>query len=61
MSKLAYFAIVAAMLAANAPAAAQGLSEPKAREIIGPWYGLFNVATRGDVKAIQEQVLTADY
>jgi len=61
MSKLAYFAVVAAMLAAIAPAAAQGLSEPKAREIIGPWYSLFNVATRSDVKAIQEQVLTADY
>ena len=43
------------------PAAAQGLSEARAREIIAPWYGLFNVATRGDVKAIQEQVLTADY
>jgi hypothetical protein len=26
-----------------------------------PWYSLFNIATRGDVKAIQEQVLTADY
>jgi hypothetical protein len=61
MSKLAHFAVVAVMLAAIAPAAAQGLSEPKAREIIAPWYSLFNVATRGDVKAIQEQVLTADY
>ena len=61
MSKLARFAVVAAVLAAIAPAAAQGLSESKAREIIGLWYSLFNVATRGDVKAIQEQVLTADY
>ena len=26
-----------------------------------PWYSLFNVATRGDVKSIQEQVLTSDY
>ena len=39
---------------------AGALSEPKAREIIGPWYSLFNVATRGDVEAIQERVLTAD-
>ena len=61
MSKFACFAVVAAMLAAIAPAAAQGLSEPRAREIIAPWYSLFNVATRGDVKTIQEQVLTADY
>src|SRR3954463_6652257 len=25
------------------------------------WYSLFNVSSRGDVKAIQEQILTADY
>lgn len=25
------------------------------------WYSLFNVASRGDVKAIQEQILTEDY
>ena len=42
-------------------AAAQTLTEDQARAIIAPWYGLFNVASRGDVKAIQEQVLTADY
>src|SRR5882762_6270340 len=52
----------AAALAASAFAAsAQPLTEAKAREIIAPWYSLFNVATRGDVKAIQEQVLAADY
>jgi hypothetical protein len=26
-----------------------------------PWYSLFNVASRGDVEAIQEQILTEDY
>src|SRR5882672_10649682 len=31
------------------------------RAAIAPWYSLFNVASRGDVKAIQEQILTADY
>jgi len=36
------------------------LTEPKARAVIGPWYSLFNVASRGDVKAIQEQILTED-
>ena len=61
MSTLAHFAIATTMIAAIAPAAAQGLSEAKAREIIAPWYSLFNVATRGDVKAIQEQVLPPDY
>src|SRR6201987_4093276 len=37
------------------------LTESQARTAIAPWYSLFNVATRGDVKAIQEQALTADY
>ena len=27
------------------------LSEAQARELIAPWYGLFNVATGGDVRA----------
>jgi ketosteroid isomerase-like protein len=39
----------------------QELTEEQARVIIGPWYSLFNVATRGDVKAIHEQILAADY
>jgi ketosteroid isomerase-like protein len=52
----------AALAAMGASAAsAQGLTEAQARAIIEPWYSLFNIATRGDVKAIQEQVLTADY
>jgi ketosteroid isomerase-like protein len=61
MSTLARLAVAATVLASGAPAAAQGLTEAKAREVIAPWYSLFNVATRGDVTAIQEQVLTADY
>jgi ketosteroid isomerase-like protein len=62
MSALAHVVTAATLLAAAAaPAAAQGLDEAKAREIIAPWYSLFTIATRGDVKAIQEQVLTADY
>jgi ketosteroid isomerase-like protein len=36
-------------------------SEQQARDLIAPWYGLFNVATRGDVRVIQEAVLTGDY
>jgi ketosteroid isomerase-like protein len=61
MTALTHLAIAATMLAAIVPAAAQGLTEAKAREVIAPWYSLFNIATRGDVKTIQEQVLTADY
>jgi hypothetical protein len=37
------------------------LTEDQARAAITPWYSLFNLATRGDVKAIQEQILTEDY
>jgi hypothetical protein len=38
-----------------------GLTEQQARAVIAPWYSLFNVASRGDVKTIQEQILTEDY
>src|ERR1700694_2345374 len=67
--------IIAALSILSAPCCAQnsqvpvGMQEPvmtslteeQARAAIAPWYSLFNVATRGDVRAIQEQVLTADY
>jgi hypothetical protein len=42
-------------------AAMTSLIEEQARAVIAPWYSLFNVASRGDVKTIQEQVLTEDY
>ena len=42
-------------------ASAQSLTETQARAVIAPWYSLFNVASRGDVKTIQERVLAADY
>src|ERR1700720_1681539 len=37
------------------------LTQDQARAAIAPWYSLFNVASRGDVKAIQERILTEDY
>jgi ketosteroid isomerase-like protein len=37
------------------------LTEPQARAIIAPWYSLFNVADRGDVRTIAEQALTDDF
>jgi hypothetical protein len=37
------------------------LTEEQARAVIAAWYGLFNIAGRGDVRAIQEQILTEDY
>src|SRR6266567_3340924 len=61
MATLAHLALAAVMLTATTAASAQSLTEAQARAVIAPWYSLFNVAGRGDVKAIQEQVLTADY
>jgi predicted SnoaL-like aldol condensation-catalyzing enzyme len=43
MSALCHFIVAATVIAAITPAAAQGLTETKAREIIAPWYSLFNV------------------
>jgi ketosteroid isomerase-like protein len=54
-------ALAALSLTGATAASAQGLTETQARAVIAPWYSLFNVATRGDVKAVQEEVLTADY
>jgi ketosteroid isomerase-like protein len=53
--------LLALSIASPAAAFAQGLTEAQARSVIAPWYSLFNVATRGDVKAIHEHVLAADY
>src|SRR6266704_634986 len=61
MKRLSQLALAAASLMSSSAASAQGLTEAQASAVISPWYSLFNVATRGDVKPIQEQVLTADY
>jgi hypothetical protein len=37
------------------------LTEAQARAVIAPWYGLFNQPVQGDMKTLQEQILTADY
>ncbi len=52
---------VLGLLGASLAAHAQRLDDVKAREIIGPFYGLFNIATRGDVLATAKLVLTPDY
>jgi hypothetical protein len=55
------FWVMATSLAGVSAASAQPLTEEQARAIIAPWYSLFNVAARGDVRGIQERVLTPDY
>ena len=37
------------------------LTDQKARAVIAPRYSQFNIATRGDVRAIQEAALTDGY
>ncbi|MGA2129879.1 MAG: ester cyclase [Xanthobacteraceae bacterium] len=61
MTKLYGLVFAAVALTSPSAASAQALTDAQARDIIAPWYSLFNVASRGDVKAIEEQVLTADY
>jgi ketosteroid isomerase-like protein len=61
MKKLSHIAFAAGSLMGASAASAQDLTEAQARAVIAPWYSLFNVASRGDVKTIQEQVLTTDY
>jgi steroid delta-isomerase-like uncharacterized protein len=61
MTTLVQFALAAVLMTGASGSSAQSLTEAQARTIIAPWYNLFNVASRGDVKTIQEQVVTADY
>jgi predicted ester cyclase len=53
--------IAVSLSAAASPVSAQSLTEAAAHAAIAPWYSQFNVATRGDVKTIQDQVTTPDY
>jgi ketosteroid isomerase-like protein len=61
VSRLFQIALAIIAVTGASAASAQGLTDAQARAIIAPWYSLFNISTRGDVKAIQEQVLSADY
>jgi ketosteroid isomerase-like protein len=61
MKVLFQLAVATALLTSAVAAPAQGLTEAQARAVIAPWYSLFNQPVQGDMKALQEQVLTADY
>ncbi len=58
---LVQLAIAIALLTTAVAASAQSLTEAQARAVIAPWYSLFNQPVQGDMKVLQEQVLTADY
>ena len=40
---------------------AGNLTEAEARATIAPWYKLFNLPVQGDMKTLQEEILTPDY
>src|SRR5438046_8132691 len=61
MKWLAQLVAAAAVLTTPLAASAQSLTEARARAVISPWYSLFNQPVQGDMKTLQEQVLTADY
>src|SRR5712691_1706246 len=61
MKKLAQLLLVTGLMTSACATSAQGLTEPQARATIAPWYSLFNQPVQGDMKALQEQILTTDY
>jgi hypothetical protein len=61
MKKLAPLVIAIALLTTSFAASAQNLTEEQARTVVAPWYRLFNQPVDGDMRTLQEQVLTADY
>src|SRR5438046_8981861 len=61
MKWLAQLVAVAAVLTTPLAASAQSLTEAQPRAVITPWYSLFNQPVQGDMKTLQEHVLTEDY
>src|SRR5256885_15511522 len=61
MKKIGQVVVAATVAMIPLLASAQSLSEAQARAAIAPWYSLFNQPVEGDMKTLQEQVLTADY
>ena len=53
--------IAIAVLTTPLAASAQSLTEAQARAVVAPSYSVFNQPVQGDMKTLQEQVLTADY
>ena len=61
MKWLAQLVAAAVVLTAPLAVSAQSLTEPQARAVVAPWDSLLNQPVQGDMKTLQEQVLTADY
>ena len=61
MKKIGQFVVAAIVMMIPLVASPQSLTEAQARALIAPWYVLFNQPVQGDMRALQEQVLAADY
>ena len=61
MKKIGQFVVAAIVAMIPLVASPQSLTEAQARALIAPWYVLFNQPVQGDMRALQEQVLAADY
>jgi ketosteroid isomerase-like protein len=61
MKNIGQFVVAAIVAMIPLVASAQSLTEAQARAVIASWYVLFNQPVQGDMRALQEQVLTADY
>ena len=61
MKRLGQLVGVAALLIFPLTASTETLTEARARAVIGRWYALFNQPVQGDMKALQEDILTAEY
>src|SRR5439155_9460085 len=61
MKRLAELVVAAAVVTIAVTASAQTLTEAQARAVITSWYVLFNQPVQGDMRTLQEQILTADY
>jgi ketosteroid isomerase-like protein len=61
MKRLRHLALALVVLSAATGASAQTLTEAEGRAAVAPWYKLFNLPVQGDMKTLQEQVLTPDY
>src|SRR5713101_491429 len=61
MKRLAQVVVAAVVATIPLTVSAQMLTEAQARAVITPWYALFNQPVQGDMRTLQEQILTADY
>ena len=53
--------LILSFAAAGAGAAPKSLTEAQVKAVLDPWYSQFTVANRGDVRAIEEKVVSPEF